>query len=309
MDIAGMGPIGTAMLVSFLATVAFQLLCFSVAATLRIDKITDLAGCTNFIALAIMTLLMGSPAPTVRQTVLTLFVCVSRAELGLFLLYRVLKRGRDSRFDTIRDSCCVFLVFWIWQMMWCFVVSLSVIYVNSAPVPDAPLGAADFVGWGLIVVGFALQVWADLIKLRFRSNPDNTEQVCTLGPWYYSRHPNFCGEVLLWWGCFVCGIPVFHQSTAGWATVVSPIFTMLVLLCVTGIPQAEGQSSKRWFDGGAAQVRYETYFESTPPLWLCPPLLYRRLPKIVKLVICFELPIYRYHGVEPTGLAAREGSN
>lgn len=173
----------------------------------------------------------------------------------------------------------------------------SCIFINAASsrVTDVPLGWWDFAGWALFVVGFVVQTWSDLAKNAFRSDPANAKKVCTVGLWRYSRHPNFCGEVMMWWGVFVAGVPVFAAAPHGLATVASPLFTMLVLLVVTGIPQAEGPAAKRWFDhGGESQAMYEEYFESTPPLWLFPPQLYKPLPLCLKRLLCFELPMYKY---------------
>ena len=207
-----------------------------------------------------------------RRIVLTSLVCASRLELAAFLFYRVLKRGKDSRFDAVRERCLVFLVFWVWQMLWVFVVSTPVIYVNAVTLVEVPpIGALDWVGWALVVVGCVLQTVADLHKNAFRSDPANNKKVCDRGLWKYSRHPNFFGEVIIWWGVFIAGIPVFVESPAGFATVVSPVFTMFVLLGFTGIPQAEGKASARWYDGGESEAQYVEYFRSTPPLMMCRP--------------------------------------
>ena len=61
-----------------------------------------------------------------------------------------------------------------------------------------------------------------------------------------------------------------------------------MLIFLTGIPQAEGQFAKRWYDGGESQVQYEEYFASTPPLWPFPPSLYVRLSPWLKRLLCFE---------------------
>mmetsp|Transcript_2663 Transcript_2663/g.5188 ORF Transcript_2663/g.5188 Transcript_2663/m.5188 type:complete len:170 (-) Transcript_2663:215-724(-) len=158
----------------------------------------------------------------------------------------------------------------------------------------------------MVVVGFALQVSADVQKNSFRSDPANNKSVCRVGVWHYSRHPNFAGEILLWWGVYLGACPVFANgaaSYAGFATIVSPLFTMWVLLCVTGIPQAEGRSAKRWYDGGEAQLQYEEYFASTPPLWPFPPCAYARMPLLLKRLLCFELPSYVYPGDEESAAA------
>ena len=64
---------------------------------------------------------------------LTALVCVSRAELGGFLLYRVLRRAKDARFDAVRGNVVAFLVFWVFQMVWVWGVSLPVLFVNGEP--------------------------------------------------------------------------------------------------------------------------------------------------------------------------------
>uniref|UniRef100_A0A7S4B4B3 Steroid 5-alpha reductase C-terminal domain-containing protein n=1 Tax=Chrysotila carterae TaxID=13221 RepID=A0A7S4B4B3_CHRCT len=285
---------GLLFLIAFGATCAMQLSCFVIAYLCKFDKITDLAGSANFVLVAVMTLLLApEQPPTTRQIVVTCLVSACRVQLALWLFYRVLKRGKDDRFDEVRGNFFYFLAFWIWQILWVYVVSVSVIFINSSS-DDPPLGAWDYIGWITFAVGWVLQVAADLQKLRFRSDPANKRRVCTTGVWRLSRHPNYCGEVLIWWGIFIAGIPLYVKDPVGFSTIVSPLFTMGVLLALTGIPQAEGQAAKRWFDGGDMQRQFEDYFASTPPLWLCPPAIYRQLPLALKRVLCFELPMYEY---------------
>ena len=279
-------------------TVAMQCSFFAIAYLCEFDKVTDLAGSANFIVLGLLTIFLTPSDFTTRQIVLTSLVCITRLELGAYLLYRVLKRGKDSRFDEMRAKCLHFFGFWVFQMLWVFLVSAPLIYVNASSV-DPPLGPADYIGWAMVVVGFVLQVAADMQKNTFRSDPANAKRVCRVGVWYYSRHPNFAGEILLWWGVYLAACPVFVHSGAtyaGFATVVSPLFTMWVLLFLTGIPQAEGKFAKRWFDGGEAQLQYEQYFASTPPLWPFPSSAYARMPLLLKRLLCFELPSYAYPG-------------
>lgn len=285
-------------------TVGMQLLFFAIAFTYKFDKVTDLAGCTNFVILAFVVCVWKYENVTPRQIVATSLVVASRLQLAVYLCYRVCKRGRDSRFDEMRSKCLQFLGFWILQMLWVYVVSAAIIYIDSTFVtPDPPLGGWDFAGWALFGAGFLLQVAADYQKNAFRSDPVNSKKVCSLGVWRYSRHPNFCGEILMWWAVYLMGVPLFTASPAGFATVVSPLFTMLLLLVVSGIPFAEGQFSARWYDGADSEREYVAYFESTPPLWLCPPRLYGPLPLLVKRTLCFELPSYRYVRKSSSGRA------
>ena len=185
-----------------LVTIALQLACFVVAYTLQFDKITDFAGSGNFVLVALLTFFLGGAgamqggaALSARAAIMTALVCASRVELAAYLLYRVLARGKDERFDAIRLNFVPFLVFWIFQMLWVWGVSLPVIFVNS-DTARAPLGAADGAGIAMWVVGFALQIAADVQKNGFRSNPQNAGKWCDVGVWKWSRHPNYFGEIL-----------------------------------------------------------------------------------------------------------------
>lgn len=87
----------------FILTIVMQLSCFLIAYSCKFDKITDLAGCLNFIIIAIVSLFVSNHM-NIRAVVATILVCISRTELGGFLLYRVMTRGKDDRFDEIRES-------------------------------------------------------------------------------------------------------------------------------------------------------------------------------------------------------------
>jgi len=274
-------------------TVALQLSCFAIAFSCKFDTITDFSGSTNFVLLALLTLSFGGWYHT-RQVVLTVLLTVSRLELALFLLYRVCKRKRDARFDEVRENCGKFLVFWIYQIVWVYVVSLPVIRVNStAANPD--LGVLDVLGWLVWLCGFALQFVSDMQKLRFRADPANRFKVCDSGLWAYSRHPNYCGEILMWWGIFLSSASVWSSVGAGWPTIASPIFTMLILLFLTGMPTAEGAALARYYEAGdAVKAEYEAYRQRTSPILPCLPSLYGSLPACVKCTFCCEFPFYRY---------------
>ena len=186
-----------------LVTIALQLVCFFIAYLLQFDKITDFAGSANFVLLALLTFFLGGAgykegggaALNPRAAILTGLVLVTRVELAAYLLYRVLARGKDERFDAIRLNFLPFLAFWIFQMLWVWGVCLPVLFVNTE-VSRAPLGAADGVGIAMWAIGFAIQVLADVQKNAFRSDPANNGKWCDVGLWGWSRHPNYFGEIL-----------------------------------------------------------------------------------------------------------------
>ena len=255
---------------------------------------TDFAGSLNFITLAVMTLVLGD-AYTPRQIFVTAVVVLSRAYLGGYLLYRVLQRGHDARFNEMRAHFFSFLAFWVFQMIWAFGVSLSVIYVNASDAGPRALGAADWAGAAVALLGLVVEAAGDLQKNAFRADEANKHKWCDVGLWAWSRHPPYFGEMLVWWGVFVMCIPAFVPSPAGFATVLAPLLTMAILLFLSGMPTAEGDAQRRFMRTRADKRRYLAYRDATPPIVLLPPGLYALFPLFAKRLCCCEYPMYECH--------------
>ena len=124
------------------------------------------------------------------------------------------------------------------------------------------LAALGAVTWA---AGFAVEALADRQKAIFRADPANRDRFITTGLWAWSRHPNYCGEILLWVGVALVAVP----ALAGWqlVTLISPVFVYLLLTRISGIPLLESRSDAKWGDDPA----YQAYKASTPELWLRPP--------------------------------------
>jgi steroid 5-alpha reductase family enzyme len=283
-----------------------QLSFFAVAAYFRFDKVTDLAGTTNFVVLALLTYFANDTSYD-RQIIVTTFVSLWGLRLGSFLLYRVIVRGQDNRFDNIRTNLWYFFGFWVSQMIWVWTVSLPVTFLNSMGI-DAPLNFWDYFGWTLWVcsftlyfakiapnvhsvqgVGFILQFVADQSKYAFNSNPENKGKLLNTGVWRYSRHPNYAGEIMMWLGIFLSAqVPFEFNTNWGYVSVLSPLFTFAILMLFSGTPLAEDRYDKRF---GRADF-YLEYKNSTSPLIPLPPAFYRKLPSFVKKYIFCELDRY-----------------
>ena len=79
--------------------------------------------------------------------------------------------------------------------------SLMMVILSQKKQPS--LSAQDYLGWTMWVVGFVTETLADYQKSQFRSNPANQNMFISTGVWSISRHPNYFGEILLWFGLFV----------------------------------------------------------------------------------------------------------
>lgn len=275
-----------------IVTVAMQLFFFAIAYTFQFDKVTDLAGSSNFILIALLTFCANQSYYS-RQIMVTVLVLISKGYLGAYLLSRVIKRGHDSRFDELRGNFVAFLIFWIFQMVWAWGVSLGVIFINS-DAADPPLCGYDWAGLAIFIVGFFFEAVGDLQKDAFRSDNKNRKDFMSRGLWSMSRHPNFFGEIMMWWGIFIIGVPVYQSSSSSWgyATILAPILTMVILLFLSGMPTAEGVNQRRFLKDPVIKERYLAYRERTSPLIPMPTSMYVCLPLVVKRIFFFEYEMY-----------------
>lgn len=237
-----------------------QWACFVISALYKTEKFFDLVGSLSFFGVAVASLCMGGDLHE-RQVMVTTLVSVWAVRLGTFLLLRVLRVGKDSRFDKVREAPLQLFVFWNIQAVWVFVVSLPVMLANLSPANPPWLGLSDILGMTLWGVGFLAEAVADYQKHVFRENDANEGKWIESGLWGISRHPNYLGEMLVWSGVFLLSSSAL-QGPALLAGLLSPVFVAFLLTKVSGIPMLERAADKKW--GGDA--RYEAYKRRVPCL-------------------------------------------
>ena len=207
--------------------------------------------------------LAGPGRQDTADRIIALLVVVWAIRLGSFLFQRILAEGADARFDRIKPSFHRFLMTWTLQGLWVLVtVSAGLAAITGAH----PRGIDPWLitGATLWFVGFAIETTADLQKRRFRAAPGNRSRFIDTGLWRISRHPNYCGEILLWTGIAIAALP----SLTGWqhATLLSPLFVYLLLTRISGVNLLEARGMKRW--GNDAD--YLAYLRDTPVLFPLP---------------------------------------
>ena len=118
--------------------------------------------------------------------------------------------------------------------------------------PDG-LTALDWAGAVLWSVGFAFEAVADRQLRRFRAETRQRGRIMDRGLWKYSRHPNYFGETVLWWGfgLIACAIPF------GFLTLVGPALMTWLIVRVSGVTMLERLMSK-------SRPGYAAYVKRTP---------------------------------------------
>ncbi|KAE9962464.1 hypothetical protein BLS_001725 [Venturia inaequalis] len=301
--------------ITFLITVAYQLFFFAIAFTFKFDKLTDFAGGTNFVVLSIITLAFSAARDNARNIVVSIFMMAWGARLSAFLLFRILKTGKDDRFDDKRDKFWSFLGFWVFQMIWVWSVSLPVTLLNSPNVTQyGQFGTGrDIAGVILWSIGFIMESVADVQKYIFRSKHQHDGAVCDVGFFSWTRHPNYFGEIVMQFSIFMIAVsPAALGYTQGgaykalYASILGPFFLTTLLMFVSGLTLQERPGAKKRYEKGINWPAYERWLHRTSILIPFPPQIYSKLPVILKRTIFLEFPIYVF---DPAKHADRNSSD
>ena len=220
-------------------------------------SIADICWGLGFVVLAWLYCLL-SPTLTPRSWLVALLITTWGARLSLHIFGRHHGKGEDPRYQAMRAAHgdafwwrSLFTVFWLQGAILWF-VALPVLAAVRGPQPDA-LTVVDALGCLVFAAGFTFEVVGDRQLRRFRADPSTRGQVLDRGLWRYTRHPNYFGDAMLWWGVYL----IAAATSGGWLTVLSPALMTFLLMRVSGVTLLE-QSLKR------TKPAYRDYIARTP---------------------------------------------
>lgn len=215
----------------------------------KTDVVTDLSYSLSFLIASLYLYVMHAEKALLQTLVLCL-VCLWALRLGFYLLSRILVTKVDHRFDDKRDSFVRFGSFWFLQATAVWIILLPVTFLMG--LRGLTLNYA-FLAFGMVlsVFGLVYETVADYQKTTFKKKHPKT--LITTGLWAYSRHPNYFGEVLVWWGIFVMVLP--YMRGLQFLVVLGPVFITLLLLFVSGVNLLE----KSWKEKYGSEKYYQQY--------------------------------------------------
>ncbi len=170
-----------------------------------------------------------------RQIILTSMIALWAGRLIIHVYKRY--TGHDPRFNSWKwqgFKALIINIIWVFgQSTMIAIMSTPVFLVNTNQISG--LNLIDLCGILLWIFGFCWEAISDQQLFNFMKNPNNKGKIMDKGLWHYSRHPNYFGEIVMWWSIYFLALSV----PKGWISIIAPITITFLLIFVTGIPLLE----------------------------------------------------------------------
>jgi steroid 5-alpha reductase family enzyme len=256
--------VASALATSFAVTAAVMFALWLLSLARRDASIVDIYWGLGFVVIAAVAFARGDGYPPRKLLVLCL-TALWGIRLAGYLAWRNWGHGEDYRYQAMRKRwgkrfglVSLFLVFGL-QAVLMWIVSLPIQHVQVTPLP-ARLTWLDGLGVLLWGIGLTFEALGDWQLARFKADAENRGKVMDRGLWRYTRHPNYFGDAVVWWGFFCLSL----ATERGLRTVVGPLLMTFLLMRVSGVALLERRLSK-------TKSQYRDYAQRTNAFFPGPP--------------------------------------
>lgn len=190
---------------------------------------------------------------TPRNLLVATLVTIWGLRLSIHIFRRNHGQPEDFRYRAWREEHGARWTWWSWVQV--FALQGIILWIVSLPLLAAmqrPANWTFFDGLGIMVwvIGVIFEAGGDYQLAKFKANPANKGKLLTTGLWSRTRHPNYFGDAVVWWGHFAFALP------GGWWTIFSPALMTFLLMRVSGVAMLEKTMKVR--------PGYEAYMRDTP---------------------------------------------
>lgn len=250
----------------FAISLGINIVGWLIAFRLQTDKLTDASYAFTFVTIVLFAMVRADRLD-IEQYVAGAVVMLWAARLGSYLVMRVIKFGKDNRFDEMRKSFWKFGRFWILQGITVPIVLLPVEILFIGDLARQTVMSVFIFGIALSLFGLVFEAVADIQKFKFITQKPKPKGWIESGLWKYSRHPNYFGEIVVWYGLFVAATAAVEPLHQVMIASIGPMFIAGLLLFGSGIPILEKSADKKWGN----QKKYQQYKRNTSILVPLPP--------------------------------------
>jgi steroid 5-alpha reductase family enzyme len=235
---------------------------FVISVIKKRNDVADVAWGLGFVLLAWVSFFLSGAADS-RGILVNILVSIWGLRLAWHIHGRNKGKGEDYRYLAWRKAwgkwfyVRSYVQVYLLQGFFLFLIALPVLVINKAQHSDP--GWIDFLGIAIWLSGFCFEVIGDAQLARFIKNPANKGKLMQQGLWAYTRHPNYFGEVALWWGIWLLLLSV----PGSWFAIVGPVTITYLILQVSGIPMLE-QKMTAHPDFAAYKRRVSSFFPLPP---------------------------------------------
>lgn len=234
----------------------FMTLVWVLSVIMKNASIVDIFWGLGFIFISLINFIRTDGFIT-RNILILILVGIWGLRLAVYIFIRNKGKGEDPRYQNFRKKygknywiISLFQVFYL-QSVLLWIVSTP-IQIGQASYTPAYLIWSDFIGIGIWLIGFLFETIGDIQLAIFKSKDENKGKVFDKGLWKYTRHPNYFGESLIWWGIFFIAV----STPYGIYSIISPILITFLLLRVSGVTMLEKGIKK-------TKPEYEDYIKKT----------------------------------------------
>ena len=252
--------------VNLAVTAALMLVVWLLSLAKKDVSIVDVVWGLGFVLIAATSFVIAD-GYLPRKLLVLVLTSVWGLRLAGHIFWRSKGRGEDFRYQAMRKRhgarfalVSLYTVFGLQGvLMWIISLPLQVASMADAPRRLTPFEAAGAALW---LVGFLFEAVGDLQLARFKKDHGNSGRVMDRGLWRYTRHPNYFGDVLVWWGFFLIAVP--SGMGLGVATVISPVLMTELLMKVSGVALLERTLTKTKPDYRDYARRTSAFFPRLP---------------------------------------------
>lgn len=222
----------------FIVIFIYYIILFVVGQVLKNNSIVDIVWGMGFVLAAWTTFVLGSKS--MIAVVATALVTIWGFRLTYHIGKRNIGKPEDFRYVNFRKiwgdkfpRVKAFFHVYLLQMAFLLMISAGFIFINLNSNKD--ITVLSGIGLLIWIIGFLFESIGDNQLQTFKNNKANKGKLLVTGLYKYSRHPNYFGEAVMWWGIFIMAL----SFDKGWVVIISPITITFLVRFVSGVPMLE----------------------------------------------------------------------